>query len=772
MKVQRYNYGASNVQQRKEGRAALRTPEQAGAEAYAPYGAVADVAGATADTLNMYQQKKNEEEKKQDVTQMATNTALTQTELKNALTQAEAENQTPEQYLGIVDAIFRGYEDSASMISDRNKDEASNTFKANTMLWRSEADMNAVLIKSKQTLQLQEAAYNKAAASRDFETMKFLNDMAYESKTIDQATFEKNSRQIASGEEAEGLFAEYEAAYAADKAAEFMGGLTDRDITPDAMTDFLAQKSEHDKLVKGEEQKQAEAEQLYQDIQTRGVINSMKYAEIPDQASLEEFMVTFSNENLEKMATRLDLTMGGRNALYNIRDARIKELASKGNKSLGITPDYGSKDYRDSLDTDAANALGLGMKLEGGDVFSEQEQKAVRDWQLRNAPETKSIGTATSNFINNGTKTISGDPGKEADRFIESLDLYNQLMGMDGVNLEGIEPDAMNMLEVARSFYGLSGEGAVTDPNAAKRVYIANRSASEMEREAAEGTYDPDVMLAAFTRTEAMSEKAGFSREDQWLWFDQTPVMPDAIKAHMLRIGKSMWLNEAITINGRPDPLKIAEMASNVTGKQAGVTTFNSGVPTGGTMAYTKDGGIERTDIIKSEVMMYPVTDKAGEPWAKDQMALDLIGKEIIINNQIYTIGPKVELELEPIGLDVGFTPMETGFRQDFLDVHEYEGNVIPFNHLQAYTPTLAQDQYDEYGHRNWMFMFRGKPAATAEGKPFGWTPYYDDNGNPVIGAPVREGMTDISGEPALPPRPPRDTTPKDTSTGELPGFN
>jgi hypothetical protein len=188
-------------------------------------------------------------------------------------------------------------------------------------------------------------------------------------------------------------------------------------------------------------------------------------------------------------------------------------------------------------------------------------------------------------------------------------------------------------------------------------------------------------------------------------------------------------------------------------------------------MAYTKDGGIERTDIIKSEVMMYPITDKEGEPWAKSQMELDLVGMKILVNNMEYEIGPPVELELEPMGLGVGFTPMEVGFRQDFIDVHEYKGNIIPVDHLQAYTPNLAQDQYDEYGHRNWMFMFRGKPAATLEGKPFGWTPYYDDLGNPVLGAPVREGMTDISGEPALPP-PTRDTTPKDTSTGELPGFN
>jgi hypothetical protein len=58
MKVQRYNYGASNVQQRQAGRAALRTPEQAGAEAYAPYGAVADVAGAITQGLQKEDQRR------------------------------------------------------------------------------------------------------------------------------------------------------------------------------------------------------------------------------------------------------------------------------------------------------------------------------------------------------------------------------------------------------------------------------------------------------------------------------------------------------------------------------------------------------------------------------------------------------------------------------------------------------------------------------------------------------------------------------------------
>jgi hypothetical protein len=66
MKVQRYNYGASNVQQRQAGRAALRTPGEVAAEAYAPYQAVSDVSGAITQGLQAEDQRRRKIQNEED----------------------------------------------------------------------------------------------------------------------------------------------------------------------------------------------------------------------------------------------------------------------------------------------------------------------------------------------------------------------------------------------------------------------------------------------------------------------------------------------------------------------------------------------------------------------------------------------------------------------------------------------------------------------------------------------------------------------------------
>jgi hypothetical protein len=66
MKVDRYLYGRTNVEQLKSGRAALRSPEEVAAEAYAPYGAVSDIAGAVSDAIVVEDQRRKKIQDEED----------------------------------------------------------------------------------------------------------------------------------------------------------------------------------------------------------------------------------------------------------------------------------------------------------------------------------------------------------------------------------------------------------------------------------------------------------------------------------------------------------------------------------------------------------------------------------------------------------------------------------------------------------------------------------------------------------------------------------
>ncbi|GAF74211.1 unnamed protein product, partial [marine sediment metagenome] len=70
MKVDRYLYGRTNVEQLKSGRAALRTPEQTAAEAYAPYGAVAEISDTVSKAMVVQDERRKKIQEKEDQIQL------------------------------------------------------------------------------------------------------------------------------------------------------------------------------------------------------------------------------------------------------------------------------------------------------------------------------------------------------------------------------------------------------------------------------------------------------------------------------------------------------------------------------------------------------------------------------------------------------------------------------------------------------------------------------------------------------------------------------
>jgi hypothetical protein len=66
MKVQRYLYGRTNVEQLKSGRAALRSPEEAASEAYAPYGAVGEIAETVSGAIVLEDQRRKKIQDEED----------------------------------------------------------------------------------------------------------------------------------------------------------------------------------------------------------------------------------------------------------------------------------------------------------------------------------------------------------------------------------------------------------------------------------------------------------------------------------------------------------------------------------------------------------------------------------------------------------------------------------------------------------------------------------------------------------------------------------
>jgi tellurite resistance protein len=246
MKVNRYKYGRSNISMLESQRAGLVSPEKMAAGTAAPYVAAADIAGEAADTINVFNERKQRKEDEQDATLIATKTAVAQAEVNTAIKQAEAEGWTEDQYKERITEIIRGHTDDLDEFKDRNRVKAGEIFGRNAAVWLQEAETNAIDIRTQRTNEKWAAGYNAAAATKDWPTMEFLNDMGFETNVIDEATRDQNRRNISGGRNAEILIEDYKTAKAEGTEDDLLLKMSNMGLTNEDWAAFDAERKDYD----------------------------------------------------------------------------------------------------------------------------------------------------------------------------------------------------------------------------------------------------------------------------------------------------------------------------------------------------------------------------------------------------------------------------------------------------------------------------------------------------------------------------------------------
>jgi hypothetical protein len=385
MKVQRYNYGASNVQQRKEGRAALRTPEQAGAEAYAPYGAVADIAGAASGQLFRIAEEKVKEQEANDKILAASDVANVRTDLQLIRKQADQEKWSDEQFNAAVDEKIKGFVSGVDKISPRNREKTAFIYGNEAKNLLAESQLEAMDLRTDRTRETWAATYDRLGAANDYAAQLSMLEVAATGEGISLFTDEalqKMKRSVEGDIMAESLMPGYMDAVAAGTADEFMATLDDKDLTDEAWVAFSEEKKKYDatiaevendirvvrqmdynafKKTVGSDTKQESVDAYINNNKwlTGGQINSLNAAMETAKDDKAEFTGMFANATSKKRRDRLSRTLDMSKPTEEVLDDAIAltgEVKTSPSILTNMADNYSDSTAQGSLTT-IGNAL-------------------------------------------------------------------------------------------------------------------------------------------------------------------------------------------------------------------------------------------------------------------------------------------------------------------------------------------------------------------------------------------------------------------------------
>ena len=138
MKVQRYTYGRTNVDELQAQRGAALTPKEAAEAAAVPYEGVAQIAGAAADTLVAFDEIQKQEKAtraKTAATDAQIQTSFMANALENLPVEAEKNGWTAEQMRESGRATLKAYDDSLNAIDPEFRDELRSAWQMNKAMY-------------------------------------------------------------------------------------------------------------------------------------------------------------------------------------------------------------------------------------------------------------------------------------------------------------------------------------------------------------------------------------------------------------------------------------------------------------------------------------------------------------------------------------------------------------------------------------------------------------------------------------------------------------
>jgi hypothetical protein len=189
MKIPRYTAGqTSNVGMMQEGISALESPEQAAAAAYAPYGAVSDIAATGAELAGVIQKTADEMDNAEDKITIAVDDGYMEQALKGAKKDADERSLsdptwTRENYEENVKAILEARREAlGNLKNNKTRARALKLFDATAPMMMENARLDAINVQALKVSTAWQTDYNEAVANKDYERAELLLDIGLDTE--------------------------------------------------------------------------------------------------------------------------------------------------------------------------------------------------------------------------------------------------------------------------------------------------------------------------------------------------------------------------------------------------------------------------------------------------------------------------------------------------------------------------------------------------------------------------------------------------------------
>ena len=265
MKVNRYTYGSTNVQELQAQRQVAIRPDEAAATAAAPYAAAADVAGSGTKIATGIGVRQFRADRAHDARLVETNYGVAQSELKQNAKLAELHNWSPEQLATANRTSIEAFENRSNMSSTRNRQEITEAFRQQATIWKQESALDVALLQNRDEVQAAKDSYYVNRDERNWATAGIALEGLYQRKDITEAEYLKEKKLIVSGAQADQAYDGWLAALGQGEAAEakYLANLDSEGMTKQGFAEFSRRKAQHEGLIAKEQKAIDNAEAVH-----------------------------------------------------------------------------------------------------------------------------------------------------------------------------------------------------------------------------------------------------------------------------------------------------------------------------------------------------------------------------------------------------------------------------------------------------------------------------------------------------------------------------
>lgn len=629
-RIPRYTAGRSNIRELEQQAASAITPAEAAAAESAPFRLVTDVSDSAGRAIEVARAAKDRVQQSKNKVDLSNIKNRQKAALLQAENEAKENNWDAETFNKRVESILEGTDAAIAGLGDeRFRELAAQEQAGQRTIFEAEADSIATQIEAKATvdawnqgsLEIHDTLQNTAPEHRNYETLRDHIRVGQDAGVMTETQEMERLLEVDNFEEGNQLFLDYRTAVENQTEDVFLAGLADQAIPDQAMQVFQNEKKQFDNLVKGAQAEAAKIESRARELRI--------YQWQADPAQLS---ATTTDEEIAAFGEREDFTPQELRTSLVIRDKRLAALSETLDPNMF---NYRNEQYRDFVDDTS-------LKLVG------ENYQARVDWQIENAgyqlmtdAQTGelsmvlgpgALGNLAKGYFTNAIHQTAGDFAIAAGKF-EKMWKNNPQIHTD------LDSDVQKLYTDYFRLQRSMGGDPEADARAAGMVFAMRREGDNDKAVMGTGEYDSNHQLIVSNLRERLEETALYSADEGFLWFDKnapfTPEMMDVV--HTLGRDYAGW---QMVTQGRVDYGDVLDHIGTWLPERISLTEINKGIPSRRRGFIITDEG-ETVFADEDKIGFEYIVDGAAleeADWARGVLEQELVGQEVLIDNQTFTV--------------------------------------------------------------------------------------------------------------------------------------